>query len=315
MRRRNSSRSAASSSCLAARLQARAAIESALCRTASGGSTFSATTTSSTIRLVLTGCVSRLDETSRRRASTHCGAASPNPKPQRSAAATCLWPGGEQHRSESEKCSNSPGPWISGLRQVARPRRTGGAPVAQSKGVLVLTFNSTLTHYLRDLAARRCRDIGASLNQITFTHLHELCSRAVDDSLAGAQPAINPLPGVLSYWEAKIDQGIEAYRLGYGPRFDAVLVDEGQDFSLKWWNILRQHVRRPDGEMLLVADPMQDVYGKRAWTDESACSVPVSAARGPSFEARIACHLTSPRWSLSSPNCTWGLGRESCGAR
>ncbi len=139
----------------------------------------------------------------------------------------------------------------------------------EGKEVLVLTYNSTLPHYLRDLAARRCRDIGASLNRITFTHLHELCRRAVDDArLAGAQPAINPLPGVLTDWEAKIDQGIEAYRLGFGPRFDAVLVDEGQDFSFKWWNLLRQHVCRPDGELLLVADPTQDVYGRRAWTDE-----------------------------------------------
>jgi Nuclease-related domain len=139
----------------------------------------------------------------------------------------------------------------------------------EGKEVLVVTYNSTLPHYLRDLAARRCRDIGASLSSIRFTYLHELCHRAVDDArLAGAQPAINPLPGVLTDWEAKIDQGIEAYRLGYGPRFDAVLVDEGQDFSLKWWNMLRQHVCRPNGELLLVADPTQDVYGQRAWTDE-----------------------------------------------
>ncbi len=139
----------------------------------------------------------------------------------------------------------------------------------EGRQVLVLAYNSTLPHYLRDLAARRCRDIGASINNITFTHLHELCHRAVDDArLAGAQPAITPLPGVLTDWEARIDQGIEAFRLGFGPRFDAVLVDEGQDFSLKWWNLLRQHVCRPDGELLLVADPTQDVYGQRAWTDE-----------------------------------------------
>jgi len=139
----------------------------------------------------------------------------------------------------------------------------------EGKEVLVLSFNSTLPHYLRELAARRCRDIGSSLNRITFTHLHDLCRRAVDDArIAGAQPAISPLPGMLTDWEAQIDQGIEAYRLGYGPRFDAVLVDEGQDFSLKWWNMLRQQVCRPNGELLLVADPTQDVYGQRAGTDE-----------------------------------------------
>jgi hypothetical protein len=139
----------------------------------------------------------------------------------------------------------------------------------EGKEVLVVTYNSTLPHYLRDLAARRCRDIGASLSRITFVHFHELCRRAADDAcVSGGQPVIIPLPGVLTDFEAKIDRGIEAYRLGYGPRFDAVLVDEGQDFSLKWWNMLRQHVCRPDGELLLVADPTQDVYGQRAWTDE-----------------------------------------------
>jgi hypothetical protein len=139
----------------------------------------------------------------------------------------------------------------------------------EGKNVLVLTFNATLPHYLRDLAARRCRDVGASLNRITFAYLHELCRRAVDDAIvAGSEPAINPLPGLLTDFEAKIDQGIEAYRLGFGPKFDAVLVDEGQDFSLKWWNMLRQHVCADNGELLLVADPTQDLYGQRAWTDE-----------------------------------------------
>jgi hypothetical protein len=141
----------------------------------------------------------------------------------------------------------------------------------EGKEVLVVTYNSTLPHYLRDLAARRCRDIGASLSRITFVHFHELCRHAVDNArVAGAHPVVTPLPGVLTDFEEMIDRGIEAYRLGCGPRFDAVLVDEGQDFSLKWWNMLRQHVCLPNGELLLVADPTQDVYGQRAWTDEES---------------------------------------------
>lgn len=56
--------------------------------------------------------------------------------------------------------------------------------------------------------------------------------------------------------------------LGLIDRYDAVLVDEGQDFQVDWWNLLREHVVAPDGEMLLVADPTQDLYGRTAWTDE-----------------------------------------------
>lgn len=53
------------------------------------------------------------------------------------------------------------------------------------------------------------------------------------------------------------------------PRYDAVLIDEGQDYRLTWWNALRLACKE-DGEMLLVADRTQDVYGTaEAWTDEA----------------------------------------------
>ncbi|TIW22871.1 MAG: DNA helicase, partial [Mesorhizobium sp.] len=50
-------------------------------------------------------------------------------------------------------------------------------------------------------------------------------------------------------------------------KYDAVFVDEGQDYLPLWWNALRG-ICRPDGEMLLVADATQDVYGTaRNWTE------------------------------------------------
>jgi superfamily I DNA and RNA helicase len=52
-------------------------------------------------------------------------------------------------------------------------------------------------------------------------------------------------------------------------KYDAILVDEGQDLLPNWWNALRK-VCKPNGEMLLVADATQDIYGTaRSWTDES----------------------------------------------
>ena len=52
-------------------------------------------------------------------------------------------------------------------------------------------------------------------------------------------------------------------------RYDAILVDEGQDFLPSWWNLLRK-ICRPNGEMMLVADTTQDIYEKaKSWTDES----------------------------------------------
>ena len=33
-------------------------------------------------------------------------------------------------------------------------------------------------------------------------------------------------------------------------KYDAILVDEGQDFHLEWWNVLKSTVKN-EGEMLL----------------------------------------------------------------
>jgi superfamily I DNA/RNA helicase len=58
-------------------------------------------------------------------------------------------------------------------------------------------------------------------------------------------------------------------------RYDAILVDEGQDLNPSWWNCLRK-LLIPGGEMLLVADESQDIYEKSAlWTEDSmkGCSL------------------------------------------
>jgi hypothetical protein len=70
------------------------------------------------------------------------------------------------------------------------------------------------------------------------------------------------------WYEVLVDQARDAMSNGLFRRFDAVLIDEGQDFSLEWWNFLRDQVVVPGGEMLLVADPTQDLYDTKAWTDE-----------------------------------------------
>ncbi len=52
-------------------------------------------------------------------------------------------------------------------------------------------------------------------------------------------------------------------------RYDAIFVDEGQDFNVLWWNVLREACK-PDGEMMLVADATQDIYGTaRGWTEDA----------------------------------------------
>ncbi len=139
---------------------------------------------------------------------------------------------------------------------------------AEGKSVLVLCFNLTLANHLRRLVVERCAEYGANPARVTCTSFHTFCSRAVDDAAQQGIIAEEPARGT---WPVKIVlKTRDVFQAGFDRRFDAVLVDEGQDFTVDWWNLLREHVVRPDGEMLLVADSTVDLYGKSTWDDPDA---------------------------------------------
>jgi hypothetical protein len=139
---------------------------------------------------------------------------------------------------------------------------------AEGKSVLVLCFNLTLANHLRRLVVDRCAELGANPARVTCTSFHTFCSRVVDDAAQAGIVAVEPARGT---WPVKIVvKAREVLGSGFDRHFDAVLVDEGQDFTVDWWNLLREHVVRPDGEMLLVADSTVDLYGKSTWDDHDA---------------------------------------------
>jgi hypothetical protein len=139
---------------------------------------------------------------------------------------------------------------------------------AEGKSVLVLCFNLTLASHLRRLVGERCAEYGANPVHVTCTNFHTFCSRVVDDAAQAGIVVAEPDRGT---WPVKTVLKTQAvFEAGFERRFDAVLVDEGQDFTVGWWNLLREHVVRPDGEMLLVADSTVDLYGKSTWDDPDA---------------------------------------------
>lgn len=150
----------------------------------------------------------------------------------------------------------------------------------EKKDILVVTFNITLWHYLKDVAVRYQMPKKMESQYITWCHFHEWCKRVC--LAAGFKNEYDAL------WkdEKNIDQVLEVDLINLVneaiaqdqkkekdqrqiPTYDAILVDEGQDFNLDWWNTLRK-VRRDGGEMLLVADETQDLYQRaKYWTEES----------------------------------------------
>jgi hypothetical protein len=139
---------------------------------------------------------------------------------------------------------------------------------AANEHVLVLCFNLTLAHRLRSLVVERCAEYGANPALVTCTSFHTLCARIVEDAAAAGIVAEEPARGT---WPEKIVvKTEEVLQRGFECRYDAVLVDEGQDFRLQWWNLLRDFVVRDGGEMLLTTDPTVDLYGKSSWSSSTA---------------------------------------------
>ena len=145
---------------------------------------------------------------------------------------------------------------------AARAARLAG----EGKSVLLLTYNSTLANYLRTLVNHRCVEFQANPTLVTCTNVHSFFQRVVEDAELADKPVARP-PN-MEWFDAIVVMAERVFKRGFRHRFDAVLVDEGQDFTLEWWNLLREYVVEPDGEMVLVADPTQDIFDQKAWTDE-----------------------------------------------
>lgn len=201
----------------------------------------------------------------------------------------------------------------SGHRRVKGPAGAGkslalsarAAKLAsQGKYVLVCTFNITLMNYLRDLVARHARSLAGQgimhpkkvRKQIDFRHFHGWCKWVCES--ADREEDYKMLWSHFPREEVLNERMAELVREIYNdgpmheslPFYDAILVDEGQDFRLSWWQTLSEAVKR-DGEMLLVADKTQNVYGTAAaWTGRAMAGAGFS---GPWYELKESYRLPS----------------------
>ena len=174
----------------------------------------------------------------------------------------------------------------SGYRRIRGPAGSGKSIVlaaraaqlaSEGREVLVISFNITLLNYLRDLAVRWVAPGPNVRRSVTWLNFHFWCKRVcsesgrsadykalwkgADDDVAHARVLDHNLAQL-------VDEIIDADGSEHVQRYDAILVDEGQDFLPEWWSALRK-VCTPGGEMLLIADQTQDVYGRaRAWTEQ-----------------------------------------------
>ncbi|MCF8063041.1 MAG: AAA family ATPase [Deltaproteobacteria bacterium] len=125
--------------------------------------------------------------------------------------------------------------------------------------ILLVCYNIALVGYLESLV--RERGLAPSDDGVLVTHFYELCGRILGDTV----PFENRDH---AFYRDVTLRTLERVREETSPgvdRFDAVLVDEAQDFSDDMLRVVTEMLR-PGGDLVVALDASQDLYGRRsAW--------------------------------------------------
>jgi superfamily I DNA/RNA helicase len=96
---------------------------------------------------------------------------------------------------------------------------------------------------------------------IIYNHFHGFCSDFLNELGIPSPPGEDYLEAIVPAVESALDSAIkQGKNLDY-LKYDAVLIDEGQDFKWEWYNLLSKFLTERD-ELLFVCDQKQNIYGR-----------------------------------------------------
>jgi len=166
------------------------------------------------------------------------------------------------------RCRRVRGPGGSGKTFVLTAR--AAALAAAKKRVCLLSFTTTLHEWLTDLVRARCAELGADSRLVTISSFHELAEHTV--LMAEAAGYQSEWPKGARWPQATLDRARQVIEQGFDFHYDALLIDEGQDFQREWCSMLQRNYLKADGEMMIAVNPDQDLYGIDPWFDDDSMS-------------------------------------------
>ena len=145
---------------------------------------------------------------------------------------------------------------------VAKQLAAGG------RRTLLTCFNRRLGDHLSESV----RGV-ESIDVFTF---NELCVRMAKE--AGIDlPAQDAGPGS-PYFEHRLPEALAEAAVRLGARYDAIVVDEGQDFRAWWWPaLLSLHADPDSGPLYVFADDNQNLYGGELPVEQEDVVGPIGA--------------------------------------
>lgn len=117
----------------------------------------------------------------------------------------------------------------------------------QGFDVLLLCFNASLSRYLHQRA----------YSNIDVLHFHELCQSMAKEAGIGFRPSNSDQ----DYYDNVLPEMLLDAISDLGPQYDAIIVDEGQDFLENWWETLFFLLRdQESGIFYAFYDSNQNIY-------------------------------------------------------
>lgn len=150
----------------------------------------------------------------------------------------------------------------SGKTQVLAYR--AGNLASQGYRVLILSFNITLWHYIRDMISRS--PFGFSWDRFTFGHFHGFCKDILNE-FGEKWPSEN-VDNELTFREIVPNKVLEVIKNNEFEKYDAIFIDEGQDYYIEWYTMLCHFLTSRD-EVVVVCDKKQNIYSREMeWLDK-----------------------------------------------
>lgn len=155
----------------------------------------------------------------------------------------------------------------SGKTQVLAYRASKLA--SQGYRVLVLTFNLTLGHLIHDMVQRS--PFAFNWHNLTITYFHGFC-KDIFNEFGEEWPAHTGDEESL-FREIVPSKILEIASRNEYKRYDAILIDEGQDFCIEWYSMVCHFLTGRD-EVVVVCDKKQNIYGRKTdWLDKRRSGV------------------------------------------
>jgi hypothetical protein len=124
----------------------------------------------------------------------------------------------------------------------------------QINNILFVCYNITLVNYIKRLLANKNVPMGD--NGVTVKHIYELCSDLIGETVVYENESQD-------YYDVVVEEALDKIK-DCKNRYDAILVDEGQDFNDPMYKVVTSLLNPNTNNLTIALDDNQNIYERKS---------------------------------------------------